>query len=59
MEKLKNSHKVGVMRKFRTRGGVMRKFRTRGGVMRNFRITLFTRLFAILKLVQMVKIFGF
>ena len=28
MEKLKNSHKVGVMRKFRTRGGVMRKFRT-------------------------------
>ena len=28
MEKLKNSHKVGVVRKFRTRGGVVRKFRT-------------------------------
>ena len=28
MEKLKNSHKVGVMQKFRTMGGVMRKFRT-------------------------------
>ena len=28
MEKLKNSHKGGVVRKFRTRGGVVRIFRT-------------------------------
>ena len=29
MEKLKNSHKGGVVQKFRTREGVVRKFRTR------------------------------
>ena len=29
MEKLKNSHKRGIVRKFRIRGGVVRKFRTR------------------------------
>ena len=29
MEKLKNSHKGGVMRKFHTKEGVVRKFRTR------------------------------
>ena len=29
MKKLKNSHKGGVVRKFRTREGVVRKFRTR------------------------------
>ena len=40
MEKLKNSHKGGVVRKFRTRGGVVRIWhntRTTQGVVRIFR----------------------
>ena len=49
MKKLKNSHK----------GGVVRKFRTREGVVRISHNTLFTRPNAKLRLVQMVKILGF